>query len=298
MRRSFEKIRCAVILASLCTALLFTSGCGAIAGHFTRPLFDDLTGSFMQQRDVVLAEQGSPTFLLLLDGLINHSPDNKALLLAGAKAYSAYNTAFVGNRYPERNKILAEKAKTYAIRALSLHNKKFAKVRDEPYEEFVTCVPSFKEKDVAYLFYAATCWAGWISANSSSWDALADLPKVQALIERVIELDEGFYYGTPDAFMGVLLTIRPPSMGGKPEEAREYFEKAIELGEGKFLPTYVMFAKQYTKLVYDEKLFHELLNKVLDSPVDTAEDLILVNTLAQRQAREMIEEVKEDEYFD
>ena len=298
MRRSDPKTRRSILLTFLAFALVFTNGCGSIVGHFTRPLFDDLTGSFMQQRDVVLAEQGSPTFLLLLDGLINHSPDNKALLLAGAKAYSAYNTAFVGNRYPERNKILAEKAKSYALRALSLHNKKYAKVKNERYEEFVTCVPSFKEKDVAYLFYAATCWAGWISANSSSWDALADLPKVQALIERVIELDEGFYYGTPDAFMGVLLTLRPPSLGGKPEEAREYFEKAIEFGQGKFLPTYVMFAKQYAKLVYNETLFFELLNKVLESPVDTAEDLILVNTLAQKQAREMIEDVKEDEYFD
>ena len=298
MRRSVLYNSRSLLILSLLCFFVFSQGCSKIIGHYTQPLFNDLTSSFMQQRDVVIAEQGTPSFLLILDGLITHSPDNPSLLLAGAKAYSAYNTAFVGKKYPERNKILAKKAKNYALRALSLHNKKFAQVKDGTYDEFITCLPTFREKDVPFLFYTATSWAGWITANSSSWDAVAEVPRVQALIERVIVLDEGYYYGTPDAFMGVLLTIRPPSMGGKPEEAREYFEKAVELGQGKFLPTYVMYAKSYAMLVYDKELFFSLLTKVLESPVDSEPDLILVNTLAQDQARNLIKETREDEYFD
>ena len=236
MKRSHQKNTRLLIMVGVACILVVSPGCSKIVGHYTKPLFDDLTSSFMQQRDVTLAEQGTPSFLLVLDGLITHSPNNPSMLLAGAKAYSAYNTAFVGSRHPERNKILAAKAKDYAIRALSIHSKKFAKVKDGTYDEFVTCLPSFKKKDVPYLFYTATSWAGWITANSSSMDAIAEIPKVEAIISRVIELDEGYYYGTPDAFMGVLLTIRPPSLGGKPEEARKYFEKAVELGQGKFLP--------------------------------------------------------------
>jgi len=299
MRVSFPASVRAVSGVFLATLLLAAgTGCSRIVGHYTQPLFDDLTSSFMQQRDVVLAEQGTPSFLLILDGLITHSPDNPSLLLAGAKAYASYNTAFVGSKCPERNKILAAKAKEYAVRALSLHSKKFAAVKDAPHDEFVTCLPSFQEKDVPFLFYTATSWAGWITANSSSWDAIAELPKVQSIIERVIELDEGYYYGTPNAFMGVLLTIRPPAMGGRPEEARKYFERAVELGKGKFLPTYVMYANSYAKLVYDGDLFFRLLDTVLTSPVDPEPDLILINTLAQRQAREMMDKAREDEYFD
>lgn len=282
----------------LASALLLTSGCGRIVGRFTRPLFDDLTRSFMMQRDVVIAEQGTPAFLLILDGLIEHSPDNKDLLLAGAKAYSAYTSAFVGAKDPDRNRLLAEKAKGYAIRALALHSKKFARVKDKPHDEFMTCIPSFGEKDVPFLFYGAAAWAGWIQANSSSWDAVADLPKVQALIQRVIELDEGYYYGAAHTFMGVLLTIRPPSLGGKPEEARKHFERAIELGEGKLLTSYVMFAKQYAKLMYKKKLFFDLLNTVLEAKVDAVPELTLINILAQRQAQDLIDEAREDEYFD
>jgi hypothetical protein len=277
---------------------VFAAGCGRIIFHYTRPLFDDISRSFMQQQDVVLAEQGIPAFLLILDGLIENNPEDKSLLLSGAKAYSSYTSAFVGDKDPERNRILAERAKGYAFRAFSLHNTKFAKTKDRPHAEFATYLHSFGKRDVPYLYYVATCWAGWIQANSESWDAIADLPKVQSLIERVIELDEGFYYGSSHTFMGVLLTIRPPSLGGRPEEAREHFEKALKLGQGRFLPSYVMYAKHYAKLVYEEKLFFDLLDKVLESPVDEVSDLILINTLAQQQAGDLIDDARKEEYFD
>lgn len=252
----------------------------------------------MRQEDVVVAEQGTPAFLLVLDGLIEHSPRNKDLLLSGAQAYAAYAAAFVGPDAPERNRRLTEKAKGYALRALSLHNKHFGRVKDEPYLEFATCLETFDQGDVPYVFHAAVAWAGWIQAHSDSMDALADLPKVQALIERVIELDETFYYGAPHTFLGVLLTIRPPSLGGRPEEARKHFERALELGEGKLLTTFVMYAKNYAKLMYEEELFFDLLDTVLNSPVDAVPDLTLVNTLAKEQAGELIAEAREEEYFD
>jgi hypothetical protein len=282
-----------------CLALLFLlAGCGRIVGHFTRPLFDDLTRSFMQQGDLVIAEQGTPAFLLVLDGLIEHSPNNKGLLLAGAQAYSAYTAAFVGAKHPERNKGLTDKARDYALRALSLHNKRFGKVKNQPYEEFLTCLGSFKKKDVPYIFYTATSWAGWIQAHSDSMDAIADLPRVQALVERVIELDEAFYYGASHTIMGVLLTTRPPSLGGKPEEARKHFDRAIALGQGRLLTSYVMYANSYAKLMYEEELFFDLLNAVLDSPADAVPELTLVNTLAREQARDLIADARAEEYFD
>lgn len=298
MKKSSRKCRYFLGGFILLFSMVFVNGCGRILVHFTQPLFDNLSRSFMQQRDVVLAEQGIPAYLLILDGLIEHSPKNKSLLLTGASTYSAYAAAFVGEKNPERNKILAEKAKDYAFRALSLQNKKFAKVKNEPYSEFVTSLPSFRKRDVPYLYYVATTWAGWIQTNLESWDAIADLPKVKSLIERIIELDEGFNYGAPHTFMGVMLAIYPPSLGGKPDEAREHFEKAIELGQGKFLPTYVMYAHYYAKLVYEKELFYDLLYRVLDSSVDVVPELTLINTLAQGQARDLIDEARKEEYFD
>ena len=283
---------------ALLLMLVLSAGCVKIIHHYTRPLFDDITESFMQQQDIVLAEQGVPAFLLILDGMIEHSPGDKSLLLSGSKAYSSYAAAFVGDKNPERNRILTGKAKEYAFRAFSLHNRKFSEAKDRPHSEFADYLSAFGKRDVPYLYYAATCWAGWIQANSESWDAIADLPKVQSLIERVIELDEGFFFGSSHAFMGILLTIRPPSLGGRPEEARKHFERALELGGGRFLPAYVMYAKHYAKPVYEKKLFFDLLDRVLESPVDEVPELILINTLAQQQAGDLIDDVRRNEYFE
>ncbi len=252
----------------------------------------------MKQRDIVLAEQGIPAYLLILDGLIEHSPKNKNLLLNGSKSFSVYTAAFVGDKNPERNKILAEKAKEYAFRAFSIHNKKFGKIKDKPHAEFISFLPNLSKKDVPYLYYVATSWASWIEANSESLDLIADLPKVQSLLERIIELDESYNYGASHTFMGVLLSIRPPSLGGKPEKARKHFERAIELSLGNFLPSYVIYAKFYARPFYKKELFHDLLNKVLNSSVDKVPELTLVNSLAQKQAIELIENARKEEYFE
>lgn len=289
-----RRVFCGPVLLLL---VLLMTGCGKMIAYSARPLFDDINRSFMQQKDVVLAEKGIPAFLLFLDGMIEHSPGDKFLLLSGAEAYSSYAAAFVGDKHPERNRILTQKARDYAFRAFSLHNRKFEKAKDMPYQEFVTYLPAFGKKDVPYLYFAAVCWAGWIQAHSESTDAIAGLPKVQGLVQRVIELDEGYFYGASHTFMGVLMSIRPPSLGGKPEEARMHFEKALELGQGRFLPAYVMYAEHYAKPLYEEKLFYDLLGRVLNSPVDDVPELVLINTMARQKAGNLIDDARREEYF-
>jgi hypothetical protein len=245
----------------------------------------------MKQKDPQLAEDGAPAFLLVLDGLIQGHPKSQDLLLGGAQATAAYASAFLIGKYPQRAVIQYTKAKEYAIRALSLRNSTFAEVKDKPYDEFVTCLPTFTKKDVPALFWTASCWAFWIQAMSStdsSWDAFADLPLVTAMMQRVVELDESYYYGGPHLVLGVLNGLLPPGLGGKPEEGRKHFEKALEISNGKLFTVQVMYAKFYARMVYDRKLHDRLLKQVLDSPVDAVPELTLTNTLAKRQAVDLL----------
>jgi hypothetical protein len=94
--------------------------------------------------------------------------------------------------------------------------------------------------------------------------------------------------------MGILLTLRPPALGGEPERAREHFEKAITLTGGKDLGVKVEYARGYAKLLYERELHDRLLNEVLAA--DPYEDgYTLSNVLAQEQAREMLDQA--DDYF-
>ncbi|MEL7187448.1 MAG: TRAP transporter TatT component family protein, partial [Pseudomonadota bacterium] len=95
-------------------------------------------------------------------------------------------------------------------------------------------------------------------------------------------------------FMGVLLTLRPPALGGEPERARDYFEKAIELSDGKDLGVKVEYAKGYAKLLYERELHDRLLNEVLAA--DPNQDgFVLTNVMAQEEALALLAEA--DDYF-
>jgi len=273
----------------------FSSGCARLIALAARPVIDNLTGSFLKQNDLDLAREGAPAFLLVLDGLIDNQPENEDLLLAGAQAYAAYAGAFVAGSNPDRAVLMYTKAKSYGLSALSLRNETFAELLDRPYEEFVQCLHTFRKEDVPALFWAASCWAGWIQASSGSWDALAQIPRVEAMIDRVLDLDETYYYGGPHLFKGVLQTILPPAAGGRPKQARAHFDRAIEISEGKFLTAYVLYAKKYARLLFDRELHDRLLKKALEGRADEVAELTLINTIAQEQAREMLDSA--DDYF-
>ena len=281
---------------SLLHLSLLLVGCERFFLRLSQPLFTDLSTAFLAQRDPALVREGLPAYLILLDGLIDGNPHNKDLLLTAARAYSAYSMAFVEEE--KRRRLFAEKARDYAFRALELHRRGFFRAKDGPHQDFLAYLSSFRRGDVPYLFHTASIWAGWIEANSDSVDALADLPKVKAMVERVLEIDETYYYGAAHAFMGVLLSIYPPSLGGRPEEGRTHFERAIEIGKGRYIPTYVMYARYYAKPLYRRDLFFSLLKRARSLPVDKVPELTLINTLARDEAERLMEEALNEGYFD
>ena len=108
----------------------------------------------------------------------------------------------------------------------------------------------------------AVSQATWIQANENNWNAIAELPKVKSLLNRIIELDETFDNGNAHVYLGILDTLLPPSVGGKPEQGKAHFDRALELQDN--LMTRVLYAKHYARLVYNQELHDELLNTVLE----------------------------------
>ena len=81
--------------------------------------------------------------------------------------------------------------------------------------------------DTETIYGFATAWAGRIQVNTGDWNAIADMPKVQALLMRVVSIDP---VNTTTAarimYLGVLInSLRPASLGGKPEEGKAEFRK-------------------------------------------------------------------------
>ena len=68
-------------------------------------------------------------------------------------------------------------------------------------------------------------WAGWIEANSDDWNAIANIARIQTIMERVILLDESYDLGSAHIYLGVMAALLPPALGGKPDDRA--FQRAI-----------------------------------------------------------------------
>jgi hypothetical protein len=282
--------------AALLLVLPFLFGCSGLVSQAAKPLVDSLGRAINKQNDPQTVREGAPAYLLLIDGMVEQSPDDPDTLLAAASLYSAYVSAFVIDQQPERAQRLALKARAYAFRAAAIRKPRFDLLRDKPFAEFEAVRGDFQKGDEELLYLLISAWAAVIQTSRDDWDAIADIAKIELLTARLMELDERYYYGAPHLAMGLLQTVLPGELGGRPEEARRHFERAIEIAEGKFLPAYVLYAEHYAKPAFNRELYVKLLQKVTDTPADAVPELTLVNTLARERAQAMLAEA--DEFFD
>jgi hypothetical protein len=260
----------------------------------TALLVEDVAKAAYKQSDLRLIREGMPAYLMLMDGMIEAWPDNGELLIAAAQAYSSFASVLGEEQDKAYTKLLASKAKAYALRSLAQRG--FKDPLKSPFDDFKKDVQAAGKQDVPYIFWSAACWANWIILNLDSIEAMAELPRVELLIRRAQELDEGFYYGGPDLFLGVWFASRPAVAGGDLKKAQQYFLRALDFGKGKFLMAYVYYADNYARRALDKELFVSTLNKVLETPADISPELTLVNTIAKNKAKELLRHV--NEYFD
>ncbi len=276
-------------LARLLTLLLglYLSGCASLA---TDRLANNLSQAMLNQTDPEIVRTGVPAYLLLLDSLIAQDPENQGLLYAGSRLYGAYAGGLVSD--PQRQQRLTEKALDYARRGLCPETPDLCRTLDQPFDAFSLALADTDEDEIEGVYLYATSWAGWIQAHAEEWNAVAELPKAEAMLQWVVARDPAYGEGRAQLYLGVIDSQVPPALGGRPEVGRQHFEAAIAYSHGRDLMAKVEYARHYARLVFDQPLHDRLLNEVLQAdPV--AEGLTLSNIMAQQQAAKLLQ----DEYF-
>jgi hypothetical protein len=274
----------------LASFLLLGSGCANLVSGITSQLANDLAGSILNSEDVDTVREGVPAYLLLIDSFLRSSPDSEDLLLAASNLNGAFSALVVDE---DRIKRLSDKSMRYVEHAACVSKSPLCAARQQNYANFEQTVSSLKVNDVPVAYALGVAWVGRLQANSDDWIVIAELSRAKLLMERVIELDENHENGGPHLYMGGMETLLPASMGGKPEEGRAHFEKAIAINES-YLMTKVIYAQQYARLMFDQELHDRLLNEVLSAdPV--VEGMTLTNRIAQERAKDLLASSKD--YF-
>lgn len=277
-----------LLVAGLLLGLV--AGCAAVAGRAGQGFADQLGEAIYDSNDPATVRDGLPAYLLLVDALVKGQKPGKAgnapLLFAAAGLNGAYAGSFTGDD-TVRAKRLSTKALDYARRGTCLRNAALCEAMPGPVDAFQAQVAAAPARDIGELYALGAAWAGYLQAHSDDWAAIADLPKVQALLERVAAIEPGHDRGMVRVYLGVLHSLRPESVGGRPDLGREHFEAAIRQSGDRNLYAKVLMAETYARLVYDQPLHDRLLAEVLAA--DPAEPgFTLMNVLAQERAKALV----------
>ena len=285
-------VHTATFLAFIVLFLVWLPGCSWMIRSTTNDFADNLSTTILNQSDPAVVKEGVPAYLLLIDAMLEGDSSNEALLRSAASLNGSYAGMFLEDS--ERQKTLSQKALNYASKAVCVRHKKACNITTMPFEQFAKHINGLTNDDVPTYYVLGTAWAGWIQANPDDWNAIAQLAQVERIMHRVVELDEGYENGSAHMYLGVIATLLPPAMGGRPDVGREHFERAIALSQGKNLMAKVVYARHYARLVFERGLHDKLINEVLEADPEQP-GFTLINTIAQQQARQLA--ASADEYF-
>lgn len=277
-----------------CALAASLAGCSlkfAVARSATGVL-DDTMAALSAETDIAQGREAAASLLVLLEGFIRSDPENPALRRAAAQAYGSFSFGFLEKEEPDRARNLYRRGLNHGLRALR-EKPGFARAVKADLPAFRKNLDTLGEEDLPLLFWTAYCLSGWINLSRSDPDALADLPRAAAMMDRTLALDPGFFHGGPELFFGVYYGSRSPLLGGDPKKARAHFERAVAASGGKFLMAKFLYARHYAVQSQDKKLFVKLLTEVENAPPGILPDQALANALARKRARALREQAEE-----
>ena len=238
-----------------------------------------------------------PFALKLMESLIAESPRHAGLLLATTSGFTEYSYAFVGqpaerafsenveesNALRGRARRLYLRARGYGMRALEVRYPGFgAALEGDP----ATALARVRKRDVPLLYWTAAAHGLAISASKDDPEMIAQLPVVEAFIQRAMKLDEDWNEGALPEFR---INIEAARNGVKAEELQSrierYYEQALRLSGGKRASLFVSYAENSSIPAQNRAQFQEMLERALHIDPDQRIATRLSNLISQRRAR-------------
>jgi predicted anti-sigma-YlaC factor YlaD len=263
-------------------------------------------GTFASDDDPELVRAAVPFSLKLMESLLDQNPRHEGLLFATASGFTQYAFAFVQEDADEledkdlgaaaalraRARRLYLRARNYGLRGLAVQHPGFDRALSRnPKAALAVAV----KKDVPLLYWTAVSWAAAVSVSKDSPELIGDLPKVEALIDRALELDEGFDHGAIHTFLITYEMGRRGVEGDPVARARKHFDRALELSGGQMAGPFVSLAEAVSLQRQDQPEFKSMLARALAIDADAKPESRLSNLIMQRRARWLL--ARTDELF-
>jgi predicted anti-sigma-YlaC factor YlaD len=259
-------------------------------------------GVYASDDDPELIRQAAPFSLKLMESLLAEDPHQRGLLGAASSGFTQYAYAFVQQDADEmesrdvqaaralryRARRLYLRARDYALRGLEEGHPGFtAQLRADP----AAAARTLEKPDVSLAYWAASSWGSAIGIVKDNTDLIAELPQVEALIDRALALDETYDHGAIHGFLIIYEMSRPNGAGSPAARARAHFARAVQLTGGKQAGPFVSLAESVSVPEQNRKEFESLLRQALAIDAAAKPEWRLVNLVMQRRARWLLSQV-------
>src|SRR5271155_3117516 len=280
----------------LFSAILLSS-C-SVKRYAIKQLGDALAGSgttFSADDDPELIRAAVPFSLKLVESMLAQSPRHEGLLLAAARGVTQYSYAFVQEDADElddtdkaraaqmraRAAKLYLRARNYGLRGLEVKHPGFVeRLKANPKE----AVKELKKSEEPMMYWTAISWGAALAA-SHDFMMLPEVPRFEALIDRVMELDEAFDEGTVHTFLITYEMSRLSGKGDRAARAKEHFDRAVALGGGHQAGPLVAYAENVLVAQKNKAEFQNLLRQALRLDINASPANRELNLAVQRRAR-------------
>ena len=268
--------------------IVLLSGCstGQLVARGATPLIDNGVTAMNRETDLDLARASMPANLKMIEALLLADPDNAAFRVQAAMGFYGYALGFVEADDPARAAQLYRRAREHALVALDHAGISQATLTGD----MATLEQALAKLDVSAvpaLFWTASTWGKWIELQLDDPARLAELPRVEALMQRVLVLDETYYYGGVHVFFGAYYGGRAPMFGGDFARAARHFDRAAAINQNQLLLVEVYRARYLLRQMGDREAFHVTLSRVLNAEINRP-DFNLANALAKKQAAALL----------
>jgi predicted anti-sigma-YlaC factor YlaD len=275
--------------------LFLQTGCASLA---TGALANALSGSggvYGQDEDPQLVAAAVPFALKTMEGVLVEQPEHVGLLTALTAGFVQYGYAFVlpeaeqiAESDFERSLLIKKRARRFFLRAQG-YGWRGMEAAHEGFQAALSADPQvalamLEPEDVPLLYWTTAAGALQIGISNLDPKALAELPTVQAMLARALELDEGYNDGV---LHELAFTLELAVPGGSKEKALVHYQRALELSGGRRASTFVGYAEAYCVKAQDRKAFDQALEQALAIDVDQHPNDRLANVIAQDKARRL-----------
>ncbi len=292
--KNIKRLPVAAGFRALAPLLLLTvlAGCSATqysVRHVMVPLLENSRTAAYLSDDTRTFGDAAPSNLFLLEGMVHTDPENEELRLNTAMLYFFYGFAYIEEEDPDYASLLYGKGLNHAWTALAA-DCDLPEDRGISFNEFETLVPSIGLDQVPAAVWTAICWSQYISLHLDETSVMRDIPKVQALLERAIELDGNYFEGMPYVMQGVLHAFKPKIMGGDTDASAASFARAFAISGNSFQLSRFFYARYYTYRMMDVDLFTETLEGIINAEPIKDDPYLLLNMIAAEKSHKLLEE--------